>query len=635
MNKKSIFFTVCIVASLFIKAQVSSVEYSSGYLSEEKISQIIKKSKKNGTQQWEIQKQNEILHRRLKLQNEAIANRTWQQKTVMPPPQVMSGCFNPGFETGDISGWTLMQGSNSTGSVLPCPTCFTASGGVYEITSYNATSLVNTNAGNNVSGDASAICDCNTIDCTPEPYTNGVDRFGFFPVVAPAPLGGAHSLMLNNSNCGYLMQRATQSFVVDATNSSYTFQYAAVIQSGNHPLNESPYFSVNLTDITTNSVVPCSQINETPSTGNLNGWSTSPVDNSVYYKPWHTATVDLSSVIGHTVTITFDVSDCNQGGHFGYAYVDASCNSLQITSSNALCLGGSTTLSGPPGMATYSWTGPATGTAQNLVTSTPGNYTLSTTSITGCSSPTLYYNLTQNSTASPTVSIQVLKDTICSGSTTTLTATGASTYVWSNNASGSSITVSPTTNTTYSVTGTDGSGCVDTSISKLINVIAHHVSVQATNDSVCSGTADVLTASGASTYTWSSNAGSATTNTVSVSPIANTTYTVVAINSGGCIDSTTKTINMKSCGTTAVGQFANGANQVSVYPNPATEMLYVDCKLKNATLYIIDIIGNKIKQVVVENELTTIDISGLSKGVYFLNVKTANNVITKKFIVQR
>jgi len=274
--------------------------------------------------------------------------------------------------------------------------------------------------------------------------------------------------------------------------------------------------------------------------------------------------LDLSSVSGHTLTLQFSVSDCNQGAHFGYVYIDANCSSsgYQINSSKKLCVASDTTvLSGPSGFSTYSWTGPITASTQSLTTGTPGNYTLTTTYASGCLAPVLYYTLTR-------------------GSFSTL-------------------------------------------------------SVLAASDSVCSGSADVLTASGASTYTWSSNAGSATTNTVSVSPIANTTYTVVAKNSGGCIDSTTKTISMKSCGTTAVSQFANSANQVSVYPNPATEMLYIECKLKNATLYIMDIIGNKIKQTVVENELTTIDISSLCKGVYFLNVKTANNVITKKFIVQR
>lgn len=48
--------------------------------------------------------------------------------------------------------------------------------------------------------------------------------------------------------------------------------------------------------------------------------------------------------------------------------------------------------------------------------------------------------------------------------------------------------------------------------------------------SACVGNALTLTASGATTYTWSANAGSVNTNTVMVSPSVNTTYTVQATN---------------------------------------------------------------------------------------------------------
>ena len=53
--------------------------------------------------------------------------------------------------------------------------------------------------------------------------------------------------------------------------------------------------------------------------------------------------------------------------------------------------------------------------------------------------------------------------TICSGSTTTLTASGANTYLWSNGlGTSNSITVSPTNSTSYTVTGTDSNNCTNT-----------------------------------------------------------------------------------------------------------------------------------------------------------------------------
>ena len=401
MNKKSILLLVFFIVSVFIKAQITSISYPSGYLSEKRISEMIENSKKRGMKESEIQKESELLHISLKKQQDAIANGTFNnnQRTISPPPIVAAGCNNPGFETGTTAGWTFTQGT-ALGATLPCPTCVNAvAGGVFEITSVGGNSGANANAGNNTGGDASTTCDCsnsNTNDCTPEPYTGGLDRFGGFSVVAPPPLGGIHSCMLNNSNCGYLMQKASQIFAVNASDVSFTFQYAVVLQDGGHPISEAPYFFVNVTDVATGTVVPCTQFTasaEGATSGNLAGWTQSTVDPSVYWYPWTTVTLNLTSMIGRNANVSFTISDCSQGGHFGYAYIDASCNPLQITRLVALCPGQNAVLSGPPGMASYSWL-PGGATTQNITTSTPGNYTLTTTSATGCPAPTLYYNLT-------------------------------------------------------------------------------------------------------------------------------------------------------------------------------------------------------------------------------------------------
>ncbi|MDP3442530.1 MAG: T9SS type A sorting domain-containing protein, partial [Ignavibacteria bacterium] len=59
----------------------------------------------------------------------------------------------------------------------------------------------------------------------------------------------------------------------------------------------------------------------------------------------------------------------------------------------------------------------------------------------------------------PIVEISSSAQEICKGSPVTLTASGASTYLWSNNETGSQITVNPLENTTYSVVGTSSFGC--------------------------------------------------------------------------------------------------------------------------------------------------------------------------------
>jgi hypothetical protein len=51
---------------------------------------------------------------------------------------------------------------------------------------------------------------------------------------------------------------------------------------------------------------------------------------------------------------------------------------------------------------------------------------------------------------------------ICAGGSATLTATGGVSYLWNTSSSATSIAVSPTTSTTYSVIGLGSNGCSNT-----------------------------------------------------------------------------------------------------------------------------------------------------------------------------
>ena len=150
----------------------------------------------------------------------------------------------------------------------------------------------------------------------------------------------------------------------------------------------------------------------------------------------------------------------------------------------------------------------------------------------------------------PTVTPDV---TICAGSSTTLTASGASNYDWSTNSTHlvaplntASVVVSPAGGTansveTYTVTATDAtSGCVlSNTVDVTINPLPN-TSVTPNSGSYCgSGTVDVE-ASGANTYTYSPMTGvtlnSASGHLATLSPTTTTTYTVTGSNN--CATST-------------------------------------------------------------------------------------------------
>ncbi|MEA5427362.1 T9SS type A sorting domain-containing protein [Arcicella lustrica] len=140
---------------------------------------------------------------------------------------------------------------------------------------------------------------------------------------------------------------------------------------------------------------------------------------------------------------------------------------------------------------------------------------------------------------------------ISSSQKPTLTATGCTgTVTWSNGATGNSITVSPSTATTYTATCTVN-GCVSTvsnSITVSVTVTKPTTpTITVSNATICPGTNATLTASACTggTLTWT---GGLTGNSITVSPTATKTYKVVCSQNGISSDSSaavTVTVNPK------------------------------------------------------------------------------------------
>ncbi|HSY77423.1 MAG TPA: gliding motility-associated C-terminal domain-containing protein, partial [Bacteroidia bacterium] len=166
-------------------------------------------------------------------------------------------------------------------------------------------------------------------------------------------------------------------------------------------------------------------------------------------------------------------------------------------------------------------------------------YTVTGISVAGCSS-------------TDTVSIQVDKPSItagasstsiCNGASTSLDASGGTSYIWSPAASlsatsGAIVTGNPSSSTTYSVVGTDANGCKDSAnVAITVNPLPV-VSVSASNTTICAGSSSLLNASGASSYSWTPTGTltCATCPSTSANPSSSTTYTVVGTSAAGCND---------------------------------------------------------------------------------------------------
>jgi len=220
---------------------------------------------------------------------------------------------------------------------------------------------------------------------------------------------------------------------------------------------------------------------------------------------------------------------------------------ISISGNLNICSGNGTTLTGGTA-ASYTWDAGAGSANTNTVSVTPGSTT--TYTLTGANGTcTTSAITTVNVTNTPTVNISGTM-AICSGQSTTLSgqAPSAGSYTWSSGGSSQTTTVSPTSTTNYTLTEANGV-CVVSGVVTVTVTPTPTVNISGVQN-ICFGNGTVLHGSGATTYTWSTNAGSAITNTVSVNPIPNNnTYTLTGGNplqggSGECDNSTTATVNV-------------------------------------------------------------------------------------------
>lgn len=131
----------------------------------------------------------------------------------------------------------------------------------------------------------------------------------------------------------------------------------------------------------------------------------------------------------------------------------------------------------------------------------------------------------------PSLTVSANNSTICAGTQANLTAAGATTYTWSTGASGSALIVAPTQNTIYTVMGTSSvSGCSASASQNITVKSSPAVGVNPVNP-ICAGNPVNLVAYGAVNYIW--NTGG-TNGVLTVTPSANTSYTVVGAGSNGC-----------------------------------------------------------------------------------------------------
>ncbi|QCX39148.1 T9SS type A sorting domain-containing protein [Aureibaculum algae] len=275
-------------------------------------------------------------------------------------------------------------------------------------------------------------------------------------------------------------------------------------------------------------------------------WSTGETSNSISVSPEETTL--------YTVTLT-------NGDNVGTDDVIVTVNgaaSVSLEDDKTICEGTDVTLTAI-GEGDFLW---STGETTESITVSPSETTTYTvTASTACDSiatDSIVINVNEK------LNLNAGEDIgICASSEVTLTAQGNGSLLWSTGETTQSIKVSPSETTTYSVTATLGDCSVTDEV--IVSIVENPEISLGDDKTICEGDEVILYAQGSGVVLW--NTGE-TTQSISVSPLVTTEYSVVStINCGDTSVSVSDTLVVKvneivNLTTTEDMQICNGSNIV-------------------------------------------------------------------------
>jgi large repetitive protein len=355
-----------------------------------------------------------------------------------------------------------------------------------------------------------------------------------------------------------------------AINNQSTTVYTFTPNLGQCASNTTLQVVINpLPTVTINAVTICSgqsaTLNAIPSiTGGTYSWSGSSQT---------TASLTTTPLVNTIYTVTYTLNNCSATDT---ALVQVKTTPTLSVNNATICNGQTATLTATasPLGGVYSWSNSSNSSTISVNPSSNGSYTVNY-ALNGCNATAAVSQVTVN----PVPTISTNNPTICQGQSVALTASvnlSGGTYLWSNNASTATITVSPNTSTNYTVVYTLNN-C--SSLPANTNVtVTPSPTISSPNTSICSGQSTTLNTTVSppgGTYQWSPSVGlsSNTASNPTASPNATQLYTVV-YTANGCASLPDTVIVSVIQGITASvnnATICNGSTAVlTALPNNAT-----------------------------------------------------------------
>lgn len=247
-----------------------------------------------------------------------------------------------------------------------------------------------------------------------------------------------------------------------------------------------------------------------------------------------TPTVNVAGTYTLTVTATTGCSATDQV----LVSQDITPPTPTITPATINICGGQNATLTASGGGTYLWSTSENTASITVAPITNTTYTVTVTAANGCTAEaSKAVNINSSSAAIITPAIAA----VCVGESIQLTASGGTSYAWSNNQNSASISVNPLVNTIYEVTVTDANGCISTTSREVTVNAPPTISIDPPTAQTCFGQPVVLEATGGNSYVWSTSENTAS---ISANPTTTTTYTVTATDVNGCTGTATSTVSI-------------------------------------------------------------------------------------------
>ncbi|MCC7302250.1 MAG: T9SS type A sorting domain-containing protein [Bacteroidia bacterium] len=467
-----------------------------------------------------------------------------------------------------------------------------------------------------------------------EPYNGAINNTMAVPTItAGGPVtfcqGGSVSLFSSSASSYLWSNGATTNLVSVNTSGNYT-----VITSNSYGCS-----ATSSPTIVTVNPLPTATVTPTGSTTFCQGGSVTLNASAGSSWLWSTGATTQSIVASNAGNYNVSVTDANGcSATSSNISVTVNANPTAIVTAGGptvFCTGDSVLLTSNAASA-YLWSTGAT--TQSIYAYTTGSYSVTITDANGCTGVSNAVNVSVSSSPAPTVTPSG-SVSICQGSSVTLTASQASTYLWSTGATTQSITV--TSAGTYTVTVTNSNPCNGSGASAPTTVTVNPLPVLGFTYSTAGNNVTFTnTTTGASTYFWSFG-DNTNSNLVSPSHLYNNgnwTACLVATSSAGCADTLCQNIYIN----VGMEESVSVLEGMNVYPNPASYAATLELNLLSETLVTVRMMDMSGRVVWNSAEMNLaagahevkIETNQLNPGLYIISVQAGEEQRVIRLSVQ-